>query len=405
MKLAYSPSITDDIKEFLFSVDQNSEQITGKLKNKINLSEEEIRKLIYGLTLNLNSSLFPAVSKLELIHTEGCNLACAYCFEKNMIGYKKMPKSIAKAAVDLLFDYALEERNLEITHFGGEPTLNFPAIKYVTEYAEEKADQTGKKISFNTTSNGVLLTDEMVDYFVNHRIRVLLSIDGLKESHDRYRKDRFGNGTFTKVKKGFDILKEKQIWVGTKMTVMPENVPNLFDDVIGLYEMGMNQFTIGHATGIKWKEEDIKEFGIQYGKLYDWYIQMSKENLKIDEFDKIKDKTGYFGCQAGRDSISVSINGEISPCSKILALNNKNLLSKLGDVHYGLTNLSNRSEIINAPLLRKACKDQGIEEEYLGGCFVSNYDDNHDLFKPSIQEHKLSTLKRLTCLGCSSCKT
>jgi hypothetical protein len=65
------------------------------------------------------------------------------------LGYKKMPIDVARSAVDLLFDYSGNERDLNITHFGGEPTLNFPAIQFVTEYSERKASLLGKSVHYN----------------------------------------------------------------------------------------------------------------------------------------------------------------------------------------------------------------------------------------------------------------
>jgi uncharacterized protein len=121
-----------------------------------------------------------------------------------MLGYRKMPLDISKAAVDLLFDYSLDERLLYITHFGGKPTLNFLTIRYVKEYAEQKAFALGKSLKFNTTSNGVL-TEDMVDYFVQHKIKVLLSLDGFESTHDRFRIDKFGHGTYKQVINGFEI--------------------------------------------------------------------------------------------------------------------------------------------------------------------------------------------------------
>jgi len=94
------------------------------------------------------------------------------------------------------------------------------------------------------------------------------------------------------------------------------------------------------------------------------------------------------------------VNGEISPCSKILALNNKEILSKLGDVRYGLTHRQNRFEPVSRSQLRSACESGGMAEDYQGGCFVENYDDNRDLFQPSLQGYKLSKLMRAACSGC-----
>jgi uncharacterized protein len=62
--------------------------------------------------------------------------------------------------------------------------LNFPAIRYVTEYVEQKAKAFGKSVDFHMTSNGVLIDETMAGYFSQHKIMVLLSIDGLESSHN-----------------------------------------------------------------------------------------------------------------------------------------------------------------------------------------------------------------------------
>lgn len=403
MQLSYSDSLIQQVHDALLSNHPDLPQLQLLLEKNSSLSPEDAQKALYQVVLQLNTALFPPITKLELILTEGCNLGCTYCFEKNMLGYKMMPLDVARAAVDLLFDYSQNERLLYITHFGGEPTLNFPAIKYVTEYAEHKASLLGKSIDFNTTSNGVLLTEAMVDYFAKHKIKVLLSIDGLESTHNRFRIDKFGKGTFEQVMKGFKILKRKQPWIGVKMTVMPPNVPNLFDDVLGLYDMGVNQFIIGYATGIKWPEEDMIAYNDQLKKIYQWYKQKPRDDLRIDEFDDVENNS-FFGCQAGRVSMTVTINGEISPCSKVLALNNKQLLAKLGDIRYGLSYVHNRFDLVSCSKLQSACEAHRIAEEFQGGCFASNYEDNYDIFQPSIQDHKFSLLKRSACSGCAGCK-
>jgi uncharacterized protein len=325
-----------------------------------------------------------------------------------MLGYKRMPLDIAESAVDLLFAYSRNQTDLYITHFGGEPTLNFPAIQHVTEYAEQKASLLGKSVHFKMTSNGVLLNESKVDYLAQHGIGVLLSIDGLEATHDRFRVDKRGRGTFKQVMKGLEVLKRVQPWIGVKMTVMPENAQDLFKDVVGLYELGVNQFVIGYATGIKWSEEGMKTYGEQLGKVFQWYKGRFHEDLLIAEFDEIDDeidkKSNFFGCQAGRTSIAIAVNGEISSCSKVLALNNKQLLAKLGDVQYGLTHLRNRLNLVGCSQLRSACEAQGIAEDFQGGCFVENYDDNGDLFQPSMQGYLFSKLIRSACSGCNACR-
>lgn len=398
-------NLTEEIGSALLLDSPDISQLTTKLEKDLNISSEDACTLIYDVVMQLNAAIFPPLTQLELILTEGCNLACTYCFEKNMLGYKKMPLEIARLGVDLLFNYSQDEKDLYITHFGGEPTLNFPAIQYVTEYAEQKALSHEKSVHFDMTSNGSLLTEKMTEYFAHHRIGVLLSIDGLEATHNRFRVDKRGHGTFERVIKGLEILKRTQQWIAVKMTVMPENVTRLFDDVIGLYEIGVNQFTVGYATGIKWSREDMESYGDQLEKLFKWYKQTPRQDLKFTQFDDVITDANFFGCQAGRNSIAVAVNGEISSCSKVLALNNKQLLAKLGDVSYGLTHLRNRYDLVSCSQLYSACEAQGIADDYQGGCFVENYDDNNDLFQPSIQGYTFSKLKRAACSGCPSSKS
>ncbi|HSF49831.1 MAG TPA: radical SAM protein [Nitrososphaeraceae archaeon] len=398
-----SYDITEDVQSSLLSSNPNLEYASEKISSNLQVSMEDANKLIYNIVLQINKNLFPSVNRMELILTEGCNLGCSYCFEKNMLGYKKMPLSIAKKAVDILFDYSRDDPILSITHFGGEPTLNFEAIKYATEYAEEKARKFKKTVEFHMTSNGVLINEEMADYFARHHIMVLLSLDGLRLSNDKFRKDKFGNGTFDKVLKTLDLLKKTQRWVGIKMTIMPQNAGNLYSDVIGLYALGVNQFIIGYASGIQWNNQELDIYQEQLSKVYEWYKNRSHDGLRISEFDESHDKV-FFGCQAGKNGITITVDGQISPCARILALDNKQLLAKLGDIKFGIYNINNRSELVTCKKVRRECSNLGIDKEFQGGCFAINHEDNKDLFKPSLQKHKFSLIQKQVCAGCS-CKS
>lgn len=403
MSAVEAPGAPEYLREALLTLEPDLAQVRRHFESEFAMAADDARTLIYSLVCETNAALFPPVTKLELIHTEGCNLGCSYCFEKDMLGYRRMSPEVATAAVNLLFDYAGDARKVTITHFGGEPTLNFRAIRSVTEHAERRASELGKELEFDMTSNGVIITQEMAEYFAEHRIMVLLSVDGLAATHDRYRRDKRGRPTFDRVMTGMRTLKATQNWIGVKMTVMPENVPVLYDDVLGLYELGVNQFIIGYATGISWSPEAMASYAQELGRVYGWYKAHPKDDLRIAEFDDL-DEGAYFGCQAGRNSITVAVNGEISPCAKILALDNRRLLAKLGDVQYGITHLRNRQELVGCASLIGAAERAGISDEFRGGCFASNFSDTRNLFEPSLQDHQFSLLIRGSCAGCSASK-
>ncbi len=385
-------NIIDGISNTLLNP-ANLPSFCKSLKEDFNYSSQESRRLIYQVAKKVNEELFPPITAMELMVTENCNLHCTYCFEKGLAKRKNMPIKVAQAAIDLLFDYSQEEKELCITYFGGEPFLNFALIKSVTEYVENKEKSSNKKVKFNITSNGVLLNEPMAEYLAKHAIKVLLSIDGSQMSHNLCRRDRKGCGTYERAIKGLEILKKFQPWIGVRMTVVPDNVQRLFDDVIELRKLGINQFIISHVTGIKWSKEDIESFGLQMKKIKEWYKENTAKDLRISEFEE-DNEPNSFGCHAGRTSISVSTKGEISPCSKLLTLNNEQVLYKLGDVEYGLTNVPNRAELISCSKLRSACNKLHIAENYKAGCFADNYEENGDIFQPSIQNYTFALQNR-----------
>lgn len=148
-----------------------------------------------------------------------------------------------------------------------------------------------------------------------------------------------------------------------------------------------NQFIIGHATGVKWSRHDSQQYRKQLQRLYHWYHGVSSPELVISEFEENNTEPPHFGCQAARDRISVNVDGKISSCSKVLALDNMSLIHPLGDVEFDLVHLSNRLEMIACTKLRTACEHIGILHDYKGGCFAVNFEETGDLFHPSIQEH------------------
>ena len=384
--------------KFFAGSSPDTNDLICRLREELGISSEESQKLLYKIILYTNSSIFPPITKLDLILTNRCNLACKYCFEKNCRTSESMEKTIAKSAVDLLLDYSTNETNLIILFFGGEPTLEFDLIKEITIYAEERAAVRQKSIEFDMTSNGLLLNNKMTDFFSSHKIKVLLSIDGLKESHDRFRIDKSGRGTFEKAIKKMQLLKESQPWIGSKMTVSPQNVPNLYDDVLGLYKLGVNDFIIGHATCVEWPLIDREKFVHNLEKLYMWYKNSSRNDIKlsgdiqIGEHEQLK-KSNSFVCEAGTSRICVNTNGEISACGRVLALNNLQLISKLGDTKYGIYNLNNRLDFVSGLKLRSACSKKGIAGDYRGGCYAENYFENQDIFQPNLQEYLFSKIK------------
>jgi uncharacterized protein len=124
------------------------------------------------------------IQHIMLNVTDQCNFRCRMCFCDWQDNY--MTPEIADKAIEL----ALKRKSprvdkITINFFGGEPLMNFNLIKYVVEKWE-------KKCEFSMTTNGSLLTNEILDYLKEHKVGLLLSIDGDKETQDYNRPFRNG---------------------------------------------------------------------------------------------------------------------------------------------------------------------------------------------------------------------
>ena len=123
------------------------------LELEYGLERERSRGLLCDVVARLNAGLFPPVTDLELVHTEGCNLACRYCFERATRESRDMTPEVARAAINLLFLYSRDRTTVRIIHFGGEPTLNPITLRAATEYAEERAAALRKNLDLHMTSS------------------------------------------------------------------------------------------------------------------------------------------------------------------------------------------------------------------------------------------------------------
>ncbi len=101
------------------------------------------------------------VQNVTINTTTQCNARCYYCFENGIKQYP-MTTEVADATVEFI-KKNYPDQQFAINWFGGEPLLNFDIIKYITK----KLKESGYSIISHITTNGSLLTNEMMDYFTS----------------------------------------------------------------------------------------------------------------------------------------------------------------------------------------------------------------------------------------------
>ena len=158
----------------------------------------------------------PALSLLIKPASGNCNMRCRYCFYADELDNREI-RSYGKMSVDTMHtivDKAMEYGDYECTiaFQGGEPTLaglDFyrDLVAYVTAHENPKK----LKIHYALQTNGYLIYEEWAAFLGENHFLVGVSLDGLKEIHDRYRLDTAGKGTYQRVISAIRLLEKHQV--------------------------------------------------------------------------------------------------------------------------------------------------------------------------------------------------
>lgn len=334
--------------------------------------------------------LWPAIVYADVFLTEDCNHRCSYCFVHGKRP-TRMSEAVARDSLEWLLLASKEVQDVCILFFGGEPLLEPELIRFFVEYGRARFAEAGKKLRFDMTTNGTLMTEEMARYLRDNGIRYLLSIDGGQATHDAHRRMLGGGSSFQAVMERLPMMKRHQPWQGTRVTVHPDAVDRLHQNVDALFRRGINQFIIGVATGVAWTDDALKAYEEQMCLVADMYREMKERRLpfRMTLFEKDLEGAdghyhGVWGCGAGRGRICISAEGALYGCAKIVGLDAFEETHKLGDVWVGITALARRRDLLNIhPGPRPGCAACQHADDCAGGCPATNYEATGSIFQPA----------------------
>lgn len=281
--------------------------------------------------------------------SQRCNLTCPYCYvNKGLFDYEQKPIPRMEAATADRIVGQIHENfpDFEIYgyHFyGGEPLMNFDAIRRVVAAAEERAHETGTRTDYHITTNGTLLNREIADFMDAHRFTVYFSIDGDEETHDELRRYVSGGGSFQDVERNLEYLRTRPgvHLIGSSVIRKGFTLGKAIDL---LEEHGARQckaervrLPSDDSLGLQGTEHDTYIGDIE--GLIDHYVTYLSSGRKPLDFrlsSKIlqvltRVRRNFF-CPAGERMFGISADGELYPC----ALHVGRPQSKLGDVFSGI---------------------------------------------------------------------
>jgi uncharacterized protein len=150
--------------------------------------------------------------------TEACNLACTYCRVYSPRHAPMMSPETCRLIVRRLLE-EVPSSNALIGFHGGEPMLNFPAIKAGAIEAREtgerlKSSGRGKPVTLLMQTNGTFLSPKTVGQLKELEINVGVSLDGPPKIHDESRVYHSGKGSSFHVQRGLKAAADGKMHVG-----------------------------------------------------------------------------------------------------------------------------------------------------------------------------------------------
>ena len=378
--------------------------VTEKYKDRDDVTEKDIENCYAQmLEMQKNGQLFTADSFepmagtlkartsgvvkalcLHIAHT--CNLNCSYCFasqgkyhgERALMSYE-----VGKRAFDFLIENSGTRRNLEVDFFGGEPLMNFDVVKQLVAYARSIEKEKNKNFRFTLTTNGVLVDDDVIEFSNREMSNVVLSLDGRKEVHDRYRVDYAGNGSWEKIVPKFQKFVNarggKNYYMrGTFTHANPdflEDIKTMLD--LGFSELSMEPVVAASDDPAALTEADKPVVMKQYEDLAKLMLERDKEGKPFTFYHYMIDLKGgpciykrISGCGSGTEYMAVTPWGDLYPCHQFVG----DEKFKLGDIWSGVNNKKIQDEFASCNVYaREECRDCWARLYCSGGCAANAY--------------------------------
>ncbi|MDD4688479.1 MAG: thioether cross-link-forming SCIFF peptide maturase [Eubacteriales bacterium] len=321
---------------------------------------------------------------LHIAHT--CNLNCSYCFASQGKYHGEralMSFEVGKKALEFLIENSGTRHNLEVDFFGGEPLMNFDVVKQLVAYARTRERECNKNFRFTLTTNGMLIDDDVIDFANKECVNVVLSLDGRKEIHDRFRVDYSGNGSWEKIVPKFQKLVSERSNKNYYMrgTFTHAN-PDFLNDIkamlnLGFTELSMEPVVCSDDDPSALTPDDIKTVKKQYEQLAQLMLEKEKEGKPFTFYHYMLDlKDGpcvykrISGCGSGTEYMAVTPTGELYPCHQFVGKEQ----FRLGTLAEGITNPSAQKQFADCNVYAKPeCRDCWAKLYCSGGCAANSF--------------------------------
>lgn len=253
--------------------------------------------------------------------TNECNLRCDYCYITKTPD--KMDVEQGKQSVDAVFRSAIANgfQSVKLKFAGGESTMNFSLLLELYDYARSQALEKGLGLAGVVLTNGVGITERMIDALQERKLRLSISLDGVGEYHDAQRKFINGKGSFHLVERSLDRLAARGLVPSITITVSNRNLDGLSQVVEFVIQRNLpftinfyreNECSAGHVD-LAYNDEKIIEAMKKAFAIIENYLP--PHSLLGSLVDRARlDAPHSKPCGVGDSYLVINQNGKVAKC-------------------------------------------------------------------------------------------
>jgi uncharacterized protein len=369
--------------------------------------------------------------------TEDCNLRCRYCYYSDeyiysrSISKRKMDLDTGIRALDYYFNLLtnmsekIPNKHAGLSFYGGEPLLAFDVLKNLVKYVKQNAPI---PIVITITTNGTLLSEQIMEFIVQNDITLIVSMDGSQKNHDRNRIFPNGQGSFDIVFRNIKHFQQlyphyEKLMIASVYDLKTDFEANIqFFDENKLPPIVLMSKVLPVNTNYyqQYSQTDFNNFEVNHYQMERKYFEYKTANRKIPNYlglynelnyapalvrpryEDIPDPmTPFTGTCLPGSKINIRVDGTIDMCERI------NCTMPIGDIYEGINfetiknyidnyNDSITNECFDCPVNRNCslcfalCTGDGKFERPIGWC------DGYKLYMKRVLSQVYSILEKRT---------
>lgn len=326
--------------------------------------------------------------------TDRCNLRCSYCYLPHV--REDMSLETGIAAIDATFRSAILHnfQKVKLKYAGGEPIIRYETVIALHKYAIEAGQKLGLSVEGVLLSNGTLLTKEKAEEIRNFDLRLMISLDGLGDSHNTQRPYAGGHESFADVERGINVALAAGITPNISITVSSKNANNLADLVDWVLERDLPfslNFYRENELSIAEKDLSLVDQKIIDGMKKAYTVienRLPEKSLLASIVDRANLSSPHqMTCGVGNNYLVFDCNGQVGKCQMLMKnfITNLTVADPLGEIQkdkQGIQNLSVEE--------KESCKTCEWKYWCTGGCSLNTFraTGRYDVKSPNCHIYK-----------------